>query len=51
MVDGQTGPGWNERGETIAGPLAGTPAHLDSGLGEWYDFAANHPHTENFQAP
>jgi hypothetical protein len=47
MVDGQTGPGWNERGETIAGPLA----HLDSGLGEWHDLAANHPYTEIFQAP
>ena len=51
MVDGQTGPGWNERGETIVGPLAGKLAYLDSGVGEWYEFAANHPHTEIFQAP
>ena len=23
-------------------------AYLDSGLGEWYAFAATHPHTEIF---
>lgn len=25
-------------------------AYLESGVGEWYEFAASHPHTEIFQA-
>ena len=49
VYDEQTGSVWNEMGEAVSGPLAGTQlAYLDSGVGEWYEFAATHPHTEIF---
>jgi hypothetical protein len=51
MYDEQTGSVWNEMGESISGPLAGTQlVYLDSGVGEWYAFAAYHPGTEIFKA-
>jgi Protein of unknown function (DUF3179) len=51
VYDEQTGSVWNEMGEAISGPLVGTQlAYLESGVGEWYEFAASHPHTEIFQA-
>jgi len=51
VYDEQTGSVWNEMGEAISGPLAGTQlAYLESGVGEWYQFAASHPHTEIFKA-
>jgi hypothetical protein len=47
--DEQTGSAWNEMGEAIAGPLAGTQlAYLDSGIEEWYVFAASHPGADIF---
>jgi len=52
VYDEQTGSVWNEMGEAISGPLAGTQlAYLESGVGEWYEFAAYHPDTEIFKAP
>lgn len=49
--DEQTGSVWNEMGEAVAGPLAGTQlAYLESGVGEWYEFAAYHPDAEIFEA-
>ena len=51
VYDEQTGSVWNEMGEAIAGPLAGTQlAYVDSGVGEWYEFAAYHRATEIFEA-
>jgi hypothetical protein len=51
VYDEQTGSMWNERGEAISGPLAGTQlVYLGSGVGEWYEFAASHPDTEIFKA-
>jgi hypothetical protein len=33
------------------GPVAGTQLpYLESGVGEWYQFAASHPHAETSQA-
>jgi len=47
VYDQQTGSVWNEMGEAISGPLAGTQlAYLESGVGEWYEFAAYHPDVE-----
>jgi hypothetical protein len=47
VYDEQTGSVWNEMGEAISGPLAGTRLiYLESGVGEWYEFAAYHPETE-----
>jgi hypothetical protein len=52
VYDEQTGSVWNEMGEAISGPLAGTRlAYLESGVGEWYQFAASHPDTEIYKAP
>ena len=52
VYDEQTRSTWNEMGEAVAGPLAGTQlAYLESGVGEWYEFAANHPGAEIFKAP
>jgi hypothetical protein len=49
VYDEQTRSVWNEMGEAVAGPLAGTQlAYLESGIGEWYQFAAEHPGTEIF---
>jgi hypothetical protein len=51
VYDEQTGSVWNEMGEAVSGPLAGTQlVHLESGIEEWYAFAAYHPHTEIYQA-
>jgi len=51
VYDDETGSVWNEMGEAISGPLAGTQLeYLESGVGEWYQFAASHPHTEIFKA-
>jgi uncharacterized protein DUF3179 len=52
VYDEQTGSVWNEMGEAVSGPLAGTRlVHLESGIEEWYAFAAYHPDTEIFEAP
>lgn len=51
VYDEQTGSVWTEMGEAVSGPLAGTQlVYLESGVGEWYEFAAYHPHTEIFEA-
>ncbi|MEO8565550.1 MAG: DUF3179 domain-containing (seleno)protein [Betaproteobacteria bacterium] len=51
VYDEQTGSVWNEMGEAISGPLAGTQlVYIESGVGEWYQFAASHPDTEIFKA-
>ena len=47
--DRQTGSAWNEMGEAVSGPLAGEQlAYIESGVGEWYSFAAAHPDAEIF---
>jgi len=49
--DEQTRSIWNEMGEAISGPLAGKQLeYLDSGIEEWYAFAASHPGAEIFEA-
>jgi hypothetical protein len=49
--DEQTKSVWNEMGEAVSGPLAGTRLlYLPSGVEEWYVFAAYHPKTEIFEA-
>lgn len=49
--DRQTGSAWNEMGEAVSGPLAGEQlAYIESGVGEWYSFAAAHPDAEIFAA-
>jgi hypothetical protein len=49
VLDHQTGSVWNEMGEAVSGPLAGSQlAYFDSGVGEWYEFAAAHPDAEIF---
>jgi uncharacterized protein DUF3179 len=51
VYDEQTGSVWNEMGEAVSGPLAGTQlAYLDSGIEEWYAFAAYNPDAEIFKA-
>ena len=51
VYDDETGSVWNEIGEAISGPLAGTQLeYLESGVGEWYEFAACHPGAEIFEA-
>ncbi len=51
VYDEQTGSVWNEMGEAISGPLAGTQlAYLESGVGEWYEFAACHPQHGDLQS-
>jgi len=51
VYDEQTGSVWNETGEAVSGPLAGTQlSYIDSGVEEWYVFAAHHPDTEIFEA-
>jgi len=50
VFDEQTGSVWNEMGEAVSGPLAGTQLeYLESGVEEWYAFAAYHPDTEIFE--
>jgi hypothetical protein len=49
VYDEATHSVWNEMGEAISGPLAGTQlAYVSSGIEEWYAFAAYHPDTEIF---
>jgi Protein of unknown function (DUF3179) len=51
VYDDQTRSVWNEMGEAISGPLAGTQlVYLESGVGEWYEFAAYHPDAEIFES-
>jgi Protein of unknown function (DUF3179) len=51
VYDEQTGSVWNEAGEAVSGPLVGTQlAYLDSGIEEWYAFAAYNPEAEIFKA-
>jgi uncharacterized protein DUF3179 len=51
VYDEQTGSVWNEMGEAVSGPLAGTQlAYLRSGIEEWYAFAAYNPGAEIFRA-
>jgi hypothetical protein len=51
VYDEQTRSVWNEMGEAVSGPLAGIQlAYLNSGIDEWYAFAAYHPDTEIFEA-
>jgi hypothetical protein len=51
VYDEQTRSIWNEMGEAVSGPLAGTRlAYFSSGVEEWYAFAAYHPHAEIFAA-
>jgi len=51
VYDEQTGSVWNEMGEAVSGPLAGTQlVYLRSGIEEWYAFAAYHPDAEIFEA-
>jgi uncharacterized protein DUF3179 len=48
--DDQTGSVWNEMGEAVSGPLAGTQlSYINSGIEEWYAFAAYHPDAEIFE--
>jgi hypothetical protein len=50
VYDEQTGSVWNEMGEAVSGPLAGTQlAYVKSGVGEWYQFAAYHSGAEIFE--
>ena len=51
VYDEETRSAWNEMGEAVSGPLAGTQLRfLDSGIGEWYVFAAYHADAEIFAA-
>jgi len=50
--DRETGSVWNVMGEAVSGPLAGTQlVYVNSGVEEWYGFAAHHPDAEIFGAP
>jgi len=52
VYDEQTKSVWNEMGEAVSGPLAGRQlTYLNSGVEEWYAFAAYHPATEIFVTP
>lgn len=51
VYDEQTRSVWNEMGEAVSGPLAGTQlVYFNSGIEEWYAFAAYHPDAEIFGA-
>ena len=51
VYDEETKSIWNEMGDAVAGPLAGaTLAYVDSGIEEWYAFAAYHPGVAIFGA-
>ena len=51
VYDEDTRSVWNEMGEAVSGPLAGTQLpFFNSGIEEWYAFAAYHPHAEIFAA-
>ena len=51
IVDRETGSVWNTMGEAVSGPLAGTQlVYVNSGVEEWYAFAAYHPGAEIFTA-
>jgi hypothetical protein len=50
VYDEQTESVWNEMGQAVSGPLAGTQLrYLNSSAEEWYAFAAHHPATEIFE--
>lgn len=51
VYDEETRSVWNEMGEAVSGPLAGaTLAYVDSGIEEWYAFAAYHPDADIFRS-
>jgi len=51
VCDEETQSVWNEMGEAVSGPLAGMQlVYLNSGVEEWYAFAAYHPDAEIFEA-
>lgn len=51
VYDEQTRSVWNEMGEAVSGPLAGTRLpFFNSGIEEWYAFAAYHHGGEIFAA-
>jgi Protein of unknown function (DUF3179) len=51
IYDHETGSLWNVMGEAVSGPLAGTQlVYVNSGVEEWYGFAASHPDAEIFGA-
>ena len=50
VYDNETRSIWNEMGVAVAGPLTGTQlAYCNSGVEEWYAFAAYHPGAEIFE--
>jgi hypothetical protein len=49
IYDQETGSLWNVMGEAVSGPLAGMQlVYINSGVEEWYAFAAYHPDAEIF---
>jgi hypothetical protein len=51
VYDEQTQSLWSEMGEAVSGPLAGIQLrYIDSGVEEWYAFAADHPNAEIFES-
>ncbi len=49
VYDHETSSVWNAMGEAVSGPLAGTQlVYVNSGVEEWYAFAAYHPDAEIF---
>jgi hypothetical protein len=51
VYEHETGSLWNVMGEAVSGPLAGTQlVYVNSGVEEWYGFAAYHPHAEIYGA-
>jgi hypothetical protein len=49
IYDQETGTLWNVMGEAVSGPLAGMQlVYINSGVKEWYGFAADHPDAEIF---
>jgi uncharacterized protein DUF3179 len=51
IVDQETGSVWSGMGEAVSGPLVGTQlVYVNSGVEEWYAFAAYHSGAEIFTA-
>src|SRR5262249_7924680 len=51
IYDHETGSLWNVMGEAVSGLLAGTQLrYVNSGVEEWYAFAAYHPDAEIYGA-
>jgi len=51
IYDHETGSLWNVMGEAVSGPLVGTQLrYVNSGVEEWYGFAAHHPDAEIYGA-